>query len=179
MGLSATVSGETVLLRWMPPDDDHTPAAGLSYNVRIGTAPGASDVVSAPALPSGTLLVPRTGSARSGSAVFHQLEPGRTYYWSVQAVDSSFAGSPFAAEQQFNTDLRLINPVRHANGVFEVGFNATPGTSFTVVAVTTLNNGLTNWTVLGEVTEISPGKYRFTDPEATNNQQRFYRVRSP
>jgi VCBS repeat protein/fibronectin type III domain protein len=177
--LSATVSGNTVVLNWDSPADDHTPAVGLSYNVRIGTTPGASDTVSAPALTNGILLTARMGSARNGSAVFHQLEPGRAYYWSVQAVDSSFAGSSFAAEQQFNTRLRLINPVRHANGVFEFGFSATPGTSFTAVAATNLSLALTNWAVLGAVTEISSGKYQFTDPDATNNPRRFYRVRSP
>ena len=178
-GLSATVSGDTVVLNWDSPADDHTPGVGLSYNVRIGTTPGTSDIVSAPALTNGVLVAARMGSARNGSAVFHQLEPGRAYYWSVQAVDSSLAGSPFAAEQQFNTGLQLINPVRHANGVFEFGFTATPGASFTVVTATDLSLALTNWAVLGAVTEISSGKYQFADPDATNNPQRFYRVRSP
>src|SRR5258706_3856707 len=41
--------------------------SSLSYNVRIGTAPGASDVVAAPALTNGVLLVPQMGSARNGS----------------------------------------------------------------------------------------------------------------
>src|SRR5690242_3439310 len=45
-GLSSTVSGEAVTLRWTPPADDHTPAAGLTYNIRVGTTPGGSDVVS-------------------------------------------------------------------------------------------------------------------------------------
>jgi nitrite reductase/ring-hydroxylating ferredoxin subunit len=143
------------------------------FDVRTGEA------VAAPALANGVLLTARMGSARNGSAGFHQLDPGRTYYWSVQAVDSSFAGSPFAAEQQFDTGLRSINPVRHANGVFEFSFTATPGASFTAVAATNLSLGLTNWTVLGAITEISPGKFQFTDPDATNNPQRFYRVRSP
>jgi len=29
------------------------------------------------------------------------------------------------------------------------------------------------------VTEISPGQFQFTDPQATNSSQRFYGVRSP
>ena len=178
-GLAATVSGDTVVLSWDAPGDDHTPAAGLSYNVRIGTTPGASDIVSAPALSNGVLLAPQMGSARNGSVVVHQLDPGRAYYWSVQAVDSSFAGSPFAPEQKFNTGLLLINPVRHADGTFEFGFTATPGASFRVLTTTNLSPGLTNWTTLGALTEISPGNYQFTDNDGTNNPQRFYRVRSP
>jgi len=37
---------------------------------------------------------------------------------------------------------------------------------------------LTNWTALGGVTEISPGQFQFTDPQATNSPQRFYRVQA-
>ena len=102
-GLSAIVSNGTTILSWSAPVDDHTPAAGLSYNVRVGTTPGGSDIVSAPALANGNLLLPRMGFARNGSAILHQHRPGQTYYWSVQAVDSAFAGSPFAAEHQFST----------------------------------------------------------------------------
>jgi hypothetical protein len=38
---------------------------------------------------------------------------------------------------------------------------------------------LPNWTLMGGITEILPGHYRFFDPQATNGLQRFYRVRSP
>jgi hypothetical protein len=38
---------------------------------------------------------------------------------------------------------------------------------------------LSNWTTLGAATEVSPGQFQFTDPQATNTPQRFYRVRSP
>src|SRR5262245_51980648 len=118
-GLSSTVSNSTVTLTWNAPLDDHTPAAGLTYNLRVGTVPGGSDVLSAPALTNGRLLLPQMGSTRNRSARLHQLRPGQTYYWSVQAVDPGFAGSPFATEQQFSTGQLLINPVGHPNGVFE------------------------------------------------------------
>jgi hypothetical protein len=57
--------------------------------------------MSAAATADGTLLAPRAGN--SGSGFSHAmrglfLENG-TYYWSVQAVDSSFTGSVFADEQ--------------------------------------------------------------------------------
>src|SRR5262245_54296717 len=90
-----------------------------------GTTPGGSEIVAAPALPNGELLTPQMGRARDGSAVFHQLRPGQIYYWSVQAVDSAFTGSPFAAEQQFNIPF-LINSLRRPDGVFELNFNAMP-----------------------------------------------------
>ena len=178
-GLSSIVSGTTVVLKWNAPVDDHTPAAALSYNVRIGTTPGGSDIASAPALTNGVLLVPRMGTARNDSAAFHQLTPGQTYYWSVQAVDPGFVGSPFAADQQFSTSPLLINPVRHADGVFEFSFTGTPGASFMALATTNLSLSLSNWTLLGTPAEISPGQFQFTDLQAPNHPQRFYRVRSP
>jgi len=177
-GLSSRVAGATVELAWNPPADDHTPGSGLSYNVRIGTRPGGSDISSAPALANGALLVPRMGSARNGGATFHQLAVGQTYYWSVQAVDSGFVGSPFAVEQQFSTGLVLLNPVRHPNGNFEFGFTGTPGASFIALAATNLSLNPSNWTVLGAPTEIAPGQFKFSDSPATGNPRRFYRVRS-
>jgi hypothetical protein len=49
----------------------------------------------------------------------------------------------------------------------------------TVLATTNLLLPLTNWTVLGTVTDNPPGQFQFTDPQATNHPLRFYRVRSP
>src|SRR5262249_18469906 len=177
--LSSVVSNDTVILTWSAPLDDHTRAAGLTYNLRVGTAPGGSDIVSAPALTNGTLLLPQMGSARNRSAWLHQLTPGQTYYWSVQAVDSAFAGSVFAPEQSFSTSPLLLNPLRRPDGVFEFNFTAVPGARFNVLAMTDLTLTLSNWVVLGTATEISAGQYRFADPQASNTSYRFYRVRSP
>jgi hypothetical protein len=38
---------------------------------------------------------------------------------------------------------------------------------------------MSNWTVLGAATVLSPGVYQFTDAQATNFPHRFYQVRSP
>ncbi len=65
------------------------------------------------------------------------------------------------------------------NGTFQVSFASHPGGSFSVLATTNLALPLSDWTVLGAVTEVAPGHYQFTDLEATNCPQRLYRVRSP
>ena len=49
----------------------------------------------------------------------------------------------------------------------------------TVLTTTNLLLPLTNWTVLGTVTDNPPGQFQFSDPQATNHPLRFYRVRSP
>jgi hypothetical protein len=77
------------------------------------------------------------------------------------------------------TAITLTNYGRLANGAFQFSFTNIPGASFTALANTNLALPLSNWTSLGFVPEISPGQYQFTDPQATNNARRYYRVHSP
>jgi len=58
-------------------------------------------------------------------------------------------------------------------------FTNAPNLDFTVLTSTNVALPLADWTVLGNIPEISPGQYQFTDPGATNFQRRFYRVVSP
>ena len=48
-----------------------------------------------------------------------------------------------------------------------------------MLGTTDLSLPLSNWTVLGALTDNPPGQFQFTDPQATNGALRFYRVRSP
>lgn len=75
--------------------------------------------------------------------------------------------------------IRILNPTRLAGGVFQFSFTNTPGTGSTVLSTTNLGLPLANWTTLGSATEVSPGQFQFTDPQAANSSKRFYRVRSP
>src|SRR5262249_5403800 len=55
------------------------------------------------------------------------LRPGRTYYWSVQALDNSFAGGPFAAEASFTVPAAAELLLSAADAVpFEIQLRATP-----------------------------------------------------
>jgi Vibrio cholerae sialidase, lectin insertion/FG-GAP-like repeat len=99
-GLSATVNFPSVSLSWGPAGDAETPAAGLTYNLRVGTTPGGSDVVNPEADASGFRRVPAMGNQQTGTNAILAL-PAGTYYGSVQAVDGAFAGSPFATEGSF------------------------------------------------------------------------------
>lgn len=91
-----------ITFSWSPGEEGSTPANGVTYNLRIGTQPGGSDVVSALALESGKRLVARTGNAGSATSVtVRGLRPNTTYYWSVQTIDNLYNGSAFADEQSF------------------------------------------------------------------------------
>ena len=78
-----------------------------------------------------------------------------------------------------STPLYLTDPARLGNGAFQFVFTNTPGASFTVLAATNVTLPLSNWTELGTATEIAPGRFQFTDLQATNSPLRFYSMRSP
>ena len=101
----AAVNGRRVTLSWSEATDPQTPSPGLTYNLRVGTTPGGSEVMSPLSnLETGARLVSRRGNAgHNTSWALSRLSPG-TYYWSVQAVDQAFAGSGFTAEQEFTVD---------------------------------------------------------------------------
>jgi hypothetical protein len=96
-----------------------------------------------------------------------------------QLVATNSAGSSAGTDQLFTTPA-LSSPdlsgltVTFA-GAFQFAFSSTPVASFTVLVST----NLTNWTVLGPATEGPSGQYQFSDPQAADDAQRFYRVRSP
>jgi Calx-beta domain/FG-GAP-like repeat/Fibronectin type III domain len=101
-GLSASFSSGVENLSWSAPSDDHTASAALSYNLRVGISSGGTQIVSPLSLSAGTRLVPQDGNVgERTSYALTGLTPGTTYHWSVQAVDSGFAGSAFATEGTF------------------------------------------------------------------------------
>jgi fibronectin-binding autotransporter adhesin len=67
------------------------------------------------------------------------------------------------------------------DGTFQFGFTNQTGVGFTVFASTDVSLPFNNWSNLGPAVETpaASGQFQFTDSQATNNPQRFYRVRSP
>ncbi len=101
--LGSVTNGTIVTLTWAAASDAQTPSAGLTYNLRAGTSPGAIDLV-APMSDTNTgwRMLPAMGNVQHGlSAQLLGLLPGQTVYWSVQAVDSALAGGSFALQASF------------------------------------------------------------------------------
>jgi hypothetical protein len=73
----------------------------------------------------------------------------------------------------------LTNPAKLGGGAFQFGFTNVSGAVFTALATTNISLPLSDWTVLGNATEISDGQFQFSDTQAANYFQRFYRVTSP
>lgn len=117
-GLQALVAGDHILFLWDEAQDPNQTAA-LSYNLRVGTAPGTNDVVASSSLADGTRLIVGPGNngyrTRCRLALlpreFGQRQPA-TFHWSVQAVDNSWAGGPWAPEQTVSVRLPANDPPR-------------------------------------------------------------------
>jgi PKD repeat protein len=99
--LISNVSGMNVILNWALANDNQTPSNGLSYNLRVGSSPGISDIVNPNSLSDGKPKLVTLGNMQfNNSALLKNLRRG-TYYWSVQALDNCYSGSSFPFEQAF------------------------------------------------------------------------------
>jgi alpha-tubulin suppressor-like RCC1 family protein len=92
----------------------------------------------------------------------------------VAGADHTIALVALPATEIIWTGAKMLD-----NGSFQFAFTNTPGAFFSVLVTTNPATPLSNWTTLGAATEVSPGLFKFTNPQATNTPQRFYRVRSP
>lgn len=97
-GLTQTVTEQGMTFGWTAATDDETPSAGLSYNLRVGSAPGRNDIVSGMSdCITGKRSIAALGNAQKRLTWTIKGIPAGEYYWSVQAIDASFAASPWAA----------------------------------------------------------------------------------
>lgn len=168
--LIAAPAGGSAILSWAPASDAQTTAAALTYNVRIGTSPGASDVISPLAHPTaGKRFVPRFGNTGNTTQLaINNLDYG-TYYWSVQTIDAAFEGSTFAPEQTFVvSDLITATFQVQSNGqalaqaTVAIG-SQTQNTNQNGTAVFNLAPGTYNYTVAHPFHQTSTGNFTITD----------------
>lgn len=97
-----------IIFKWNKASDNETLQNTLTYNLRIGTTSRGSEIMSPMsednpnASNHGFRRIVAAGnvSHNTGWKINNSLSVG-TYYWSVQAIDQAYAGSPFANEQTF------------------------------------------------------------------------------
>jgi hypothetical protein len=177
--LTASVDGQVVNLDWAAGGDPQTPTNGLTYNLRVGTTPGGFDVVSPHANPTnGYRRLPALGNAQHRLGAQLNLPPG-LYYWGVQAVDSAFAGSPFAAETTFAVPgPQIITGISAGtNGVVTLHFRGGPTNTYLVQITTNLSAPV--WVTISTNVADMTGAWSFTDYSASNCPARFYRSTLP
>lgn len=100
--LLATVNNTNVLLSWDKGMDNETPQNGLTYNLAVSWTPLGGEVMNPMAnMTTGKRKVARMGNVQCNTSwELKNLAPG-TYFWTVQAIDNNFTGSPFATEGSF------------------------------------------------------------------------------
>jgi hypothetical protein len=102
--LRAERIGDAIRFSWDAPTDLDQ-AAGLTYNVRIGSTPGGVDVVSPLSLANGKRLTQALGNAANGTSFVLTNLTKAKYYWTVQAIDGAQAAGTFAPEQSIGYNL--------------------------------------------------------------------------
>jgi hypothetical protein len=65
------------------------------------------------------------------------------------------------------------------NGSLQFSFTNDPTSTFTILSATNVALPLTNWDILGTPSNLGSGQFQYTTPLSTNDQQRYYRIRSP
>jgi N-acetylneuraminic acid mutarotase len=159
--------------------------ATLLTNGNVLVTGGVGGEGSGPVLNAVEIFNPSTGSWISNSPLIAPrqahtatLLPNGTvliaggYYNTTPKLTELFIDGPRSA-----VPITLKSAQRVTN-TFRFSFESTPGWSFTALVSTNMSLPLSNWAEIGNVMEVSTGKFQFTDPQATNGPQRFYRVRA-
>jgi hypothetical protein len=176
--LVVNVIGTSVDFSWSAASDAQTPAAGLNYNLRVGTTPGGAQIVSPQSGTNGYRRLTALGNAGSHlGAHLASLKPGTNYFWSVQAVDTAFAGSAFPAEGSFTA---LADPpttgsiVREGLSGIRATWRGTPGSGYQVLASTNLSA----WSLFATPTAGTNGLFDVVDSTASA-PAKYYRAARP
>ncbi len=105
-GLRASETEAGILLEWDRAIDAETPQLSLTYNLRVGTTASGVEIMSPMAnLETGRRLVVDLGNTNTRNRWELKGLASGEYTWSVQAIDGAYAGSVFAAEEQFSIGL--------------------------------------------------------------------------
>jgi hypothetical protein len=104
------------------------------------------------------------------------LGAGETYYFAATAYDTLGNESVFSSEISYLVPSNLASVKIRSGlaGQFILTVTGATGQTYEVLAST----DLTVWTVIGTVTPGNGGSLAFTDTNAANFPQRFYRTQA-
>jgi hypothetical protein len=149
-------------------------APGATYYFQCGLTTNYGSFSATNSLPSGSASV-AVALALAG------LAPGSDFHYRIVARSSGGT----AIGQDAKVTLPMLPPFQctvtttSPGGNMQLSLSSVSGASFTVLCSTNFAMSVDNWTVLGSMTEMSPGQYQFTDPQLSTNPQCYYRIRSP
>ena len=162
----------------------HDPASGLSaslsnpYSLDLGWDAAQNQEVVGYDLYYGTNSGKYTNNILTGNvttATVTGLASGITYYFAITSVDAEGDESPFSSEISYQQESPggaqlLVHSV--AAGQFALTVSGTSGHTYDLAA----SPDLKVWAVIGTVTLDASGSLNFTDTNAFNFPQRFYRT---
>ena len=124
--LSIIQDENSVTFNWNKATDTETQQNGLSYNIYIGTNSMQGNIMSPLAdIETGYRKIVKIGNTNyNNSWTINNLQD-ETYFWSVQTIDNSFAGSEFAEEQTFTIELNKIDEIDNQISIFPNPSNGT------------------------------------------------------
>jgi hypothetical protein len=166
--------GTDLIVFWNKGTDDRTPQNGLSYNVRIGSQPGKSDVVAPRKLPG-------IGNAGFRTTITVKNIPDGIYYVQVQSIDHSMTPGPWS--EPYKVTVNTVNPIVTYPSASSIIWN--PGTIYTItwkdfsdpyvriellkggtvvrtIASSRANSGSMNWNVASTLPSGNDYKIRIT-----------------
>ena len=165
--LISYVNLSAVALSWQQGSDPETPVPGLSYNLVIGSSPGASDILSPMSDRStGYRKIVKEGNAYQNNNRTIVNLPNGTYYWSVQALDNNYAASEFAPEKNFTINVAPVFNIDHTSIAFgNVVINTDSTKNFTVtnngngdLIVTNIQSNESHFSVIPASFTVQPGE---------------------
>lgn len=121
-----SVRNNSIYLSWSTGNDLETEPLGLSYQIYMGTESGRQDIVSSHSnLTDGFRKVMSHGNAKGKSTSVTSLVGG-TYFFGVQSIDASFAGSEFTPEKVVNVvsiagEQNVCNLSSHTYNAYPAG----------------------------------------------------------
>jgi len=111
LNLAYEIQNQIVTLNWDKVETDETSLNSISYNIRIGSLSGSSNLVPSHSAQEGYRKIVGMGNAQLGSSyLIKKLRWDVVYYASVQAIDNSYQGGIFSNEVNFS-----ISPIQSSN----------------------------------------------------------------
>ncbi|MDI9356818.1 MAG: FG-GAP-like repeat-containing protein [Chitinophagaceae bacterium] len=134
-----------VRFSWTPSVDANQ-TNGLSYNIYVGEKTNKNSIVSSNSdmsvTKSGMRSVVSRGSIQGTSYTLSlSLQKGKKYYWSVQAIDASFAGGEWAQEDSFEIG-NISNKMNQIITFTTIPTQTFSGTNITIPLFATSTSGL-------------------------------------
>jgi hypothetical protein len=129
--VDVAIGNSMIYVNWSEGIDNEST---VTYNLRIGSSPGASDIYNSYGLSDGTLSVPTFGNMGTNTNVLLPWNHNGTFFVSVQSVDASLKGSAWSPETSFvgvpevlNSGELVVFPNPALNTVNLKMFSTVPG----------------------------------------------------